>query len=102
MVALYCSRAASSRAHFSFEADEVSSASADAALGDDDDDDDDDDDELNRRKYDEPLNPNPTKSDPNANGEESRTDDEGNDDDARESQGVRQGVFTRSPTRDEE
>ena len=39
MVALYCSRAASSRAHFSFEADEVSSASADAALGDDDDDD---------------------------------------------------------------
>ena len=43
MVALYCSRAASSRAHFSFEADEVSSASADAALGDDDDDDDDDD-----------------------------------------------------------
>ena len=39
-------------------------------------DDDDDNDELNRRKYDEPLSPNPTKSDPNANGEESRTDDE--------------------------
>ena len=46
------------------------------ADADDDDDDDDDDDELNRRKYDEPLSPNPTKSDPNANGEESRTDDE--------------------------